>query len=239
MSRIPLATDLKTRTGAPSTKDARQVNSYLETKGEQTAVRKRPSAQGGIAVGTGTAQGGIGLTIGGVPTFIGFWGDTMQTYSGSGTTWSSSTSYIVGDHVTVGFVDYWAVQDNSNQNPTTASTTYWSRNFVPRQATRSAYNYGWGPATACIPAGSGYPSKSARSTAFVALINGLACANGNGAYVYYLCPSDPDNQITYSYLGGPLVPCYAPSTPNYITTGPSCPPGYTYNAGLDACVLNV
>jgi len=126
--RIPLPTDIKTRTGAPSDKDARQKNSYVETKGEEAIVRKRPSAQGGIATGTGVAQGGIGLNINGTPYFIGFWADTMQSYTGGGTSWGSATSYSTGDHVSVNFEDYWALADNTNSQPPSAN---WSKNFVP------------------------------------------------------------------------------------------------------------
>jgi len=93
--RIPLPTTLKTRTGAPSDKDARQKNSYVETKGEEAIVRKRPSAQGGIATGTGIAQGGIGLNINGTPYFIGFWADTMQPYAGGGN-WTNGATYPAG-----------------------------------------------------------------------------------------------------------------------------------------------
>jgi hypothetical protein len=116
--RIPLPTDLKTRTGAPD-KDARQKNSYVETKGEGAIVRKRPSAQGGIPIGTGVAQGGIGLNINGTPYFIGFWADTMQPYTGGGTSWNAAVSYLMGDYASVDFEDYWAIDTNPsslNQN---------------------------------------------------------------------------------------------------------------------------
>ncbi len=124
--RINLATDYKTRTGAPD-KDARQKNSYIEVKNEQAIVRKRPSAQGGIAVGTGIAQGGIGLTINGTPYFIGFWADTMQSYTGGGTSWDAGTAYAIGAHVSYEFEDYWALADNTGSQP---PSTNWSRNFV-------------------------------------------------------------------------------------------------------------
>jgi len=130
MTRLPIATDLKTRTGVPAGKDARLNNAYVETKGEQSVVRRRPSAQGGIAVGTGTAQGGIGLTINGTPTFIGFWGDVLQTYTGSGTSWLTGSFYLQGDHVTSGFQDFWASGDNQGNDPTT-SPSYWSSTYVP------------------------------------------------------------------------------------------------------------
>jgi len=133
--RIPIASDLKTRTGSPD-KDARLKNSYVEAKGDpqdpnrQTVVRKRPIAQGGISVGTGQAQGGIGFTIGSTPYFIGFWGDTMQTYTGSGTSWDIGTAYSIGDHVSVGFVDYWAIDANTGNNPT-SSPSHWSATYIP------------------------------------------------------------------------------------------------------------
>lgn len=133
MSRIQLATDLKTRTGVPD-KDARLKNAYVEGRGDpqspdyQTIVRKRPIAQGGVAVGTGTAQGGIGFNIGSTPYFIGFWSDTLVNYTGGGTTWNSGAGYVVGDHVTENFVDYWANNDNTNSQPPNSN---WSTSFVP------------------------------------------------------------------------------------------------------------
>jgi len=127
MSRIPLSTDLKTRTGAPD-KDARLKNCYVEVRGESSAVRRRPSAQGGVAVGSGTAQGGIGFNIGGTDYFIGVWGDTITPYTGGGTTWDSGASYSIGDHVSVGFVDYWALTDNTNSQPPSAD---WNEGYVP------------------------------------------------------------------------------------------------------------
>lgn len=118
--RINLATDIKTRTGAPD-KDARQKNSYIEVKNEQAIVRKRPSAQGGVSVGTGTAQGGYGTVL--------FWGDTAYTITeATGTDWSGATPYVIGDHVSVGFVDYWALADNTNSQPPSSN---WSRSRVP------------------------------------------------------------------------------------------------------------
>lgn len=101
--RLPIATDLKTRTGNPD-KDARLKNSYVEVKGDQSIVRKRPGAQGGVSVGTGTAQGGIGLNINGVPSFIGFWGDTINPgsaggglpYTGAGANWTNGSTYAAG-----------------------------------------------------------------------------------------------------------------------------------------------
>jgi hypothetical protein len=134
--RLPLVTNLKTRTGAPD-KDAKLLNAYSESKGPtndpnnppQTMVRKRPIAQGGLAIGTGTAQGGIGLNINGTPYFIGFWADTMQTYTGNGTNWNSGTTYNIGDMVSVNFVDYWAINANTNSNPT-SNPGNWSLTFI-------------------------------------------------------------------------------------------------------------
>lgn len=125
--RIPLATPLKTRTGDTS-KDARLKNAYAEVKGEQSVVRHRPSARGGVEVGTGTAQGGIGLNINGTDTFIGFWGDTLTSYTGSGTSWASGTSYSIGDKVSYGWVDYWALTDHSGSTPPSSD---WSTSYVP------------------------------------------------------------------------------------------------------------
>lgn len=120
--KIPLATNLKTRVG-DTTKDARLKNAYVEVRGEQSVVRHRPSARGGVAVGSGVAQGGYGTVL--------FWGDTAYTISDStGTTWDSGANYSIGDHVSVGFVDYWALTNNTNQNPTTNSDD-WSESYVP------------------------------------------------------------------------------------------------------------
>lgn len=129
--RLPLATDLKTRTGAPD-KDARLKNCYVESKGPmndpnnppQTAVRKRPSAQGGIAVGTGIAQGGInGLFV---------YGDVLYPVTQAMlTTCNNATNYSTGDHVTVNMVDFWATSNTVNTCPTgSSSTANWSTTFV-------------------------------------------------------------------------------------------------------------
>lgn len=120
MSRIPLATDLKTRTGAPD-KDARLKNAYVEARGDQSVVRKRPQAQGGVAVGTGTAQGGYGNVL--------FWGDTPYVITpNTGTPWSPLTNYVIGDHTAIDYVDYWALTDHTNSQPPSAN---WSRSYVP------------------------------------------------------------------------------------------------------------
>jgi len=146
--RINLPTDLKTRTGAPNEKDARQKNSYIEVKGDQSIVRKRPSAQGGIPIGTGTAQGGIGININGTPYFIGFWADTMQAYTGGGVgidgNWNSTTTYAIGDEVWIPDDEndpfeggpptpYYAQGPNTNKNPRT-NPSYWQP--TPAPATR-------------------------------------------------------------------------------------------------------
>lgn len=130
--RIPLSTTIKTRTGVPAGKDARLVNSYVEVKGEQSVVRKRPIAQGGVVIGTGTAQGGIGFTLNGIDYIYTVNGDvgSVDTLESAGTSWNGATSYSVGDHVAVGFVDYWALTDNTNQNPTT-NPDDWSTEYVP------------------------------------------------------------------------------------------------------------
>lgn len=128
--RIPLATPLKTRVGDTS-KDARLKNAYAEVRGEQSVVRHRPSARGGVAAGTGTAQGGIGLSINGTDTFIGFWGDTLTAYTGGGTSWSGGTAYSIGDHVSVDFVDYWSLTDANVGNTPSSSPESWSTSHVP------------------------------------------------------------------------------------------------------------
>lgn len=145
--RIPLSTNLKTRTGAPD-KDARLKNAYVESKGPvndpnnppQTMVRKRPIAQGGIAVGTGTAQGMIGFNIGSTPYIIGVWGDTLTNYTGGGTNWNGGTSYVTGDHVSYGFKDYWATTDHSGSQPPSAN---WSSVYVPSVPVNHAIPTTW------------------------------------------------------------------------------------------------
>jgi hypothetical protein len=129
--RLPLATDLKTRPSAPD-KDARLTNAYVEVKNGQEVVRKRPAASGGVSVGTGTAQGGIGLSIGGVDYIYTVNGDTgaLDTLATAGTSWASGTLYIIGDHVSVDFVDYWPTEDNIGNDPTT-SPDIWSRSYIP------------------------------------------------------------------------------------------------------------
>lgn len=135
MPRLPLATDLKTRTGAPD-KDARIKNAYVETRGGQSVVRKRPIAQGGISVATvgSIAQGGIGFTTysGGSSSSGLFFlaGDTQSTYTGDGTTWNVGTNYVTGDHVTKNWKDYWAI-DNNIANDPSVSPTHWSPTYVP------------------------------------------------------------------------------------------------------------
>jgi len=169
MTRLPLATDLKTRTGVPAGKDARLNNAYVETKGDQSVVRRRPSAQGGIAVGTGTAQGGIGFTIGSTPYFIGFWGDVLQTYTGSGTSWSSSVYYPRGTHITLDFADYWAANDNVNSQPTpSGSNANWSKNFVSYSYPRYTFS-----STSFPTCGTGFPTVDALGACALTKITGI------------------------------------------------------------------
>ena len=236
MTRLPIATDLKTRTGAPSTKDARQVNSYVETKGEQSVVRKRPAAQGGLAIGTGTAQGGIGLTINGTPYFIGFWSDTMQTYTGGGTSWSSSTLYLQGDHVSVGFQDYWAINDNTNSQPPSGnwSSTCYPANYpaytfkmvAHAQDTLGKYSNngfsGWSAGTTVI----GHWDKQAYSPVlnkFVVIsVDGKIATSSDGitwttgtspmTQIYGICWSTTLNEFVMSGYGGASAPYYAIAT---------------------------
>ena len=83
MSRIPLSTDLKTRTGAPD-KDARLRNCYVEVRGDQSAIRRRASCQSdGDVIVAGTAQGGIGVTINGTDLVVTVNGDYIVMGSGS------------------------------------------------------------------------------------------------------------------------------------------------------------
>lgn len=126
--RIPLATPFKTRTGDTS-KDARLKNAYAEVRGDQSVVRHRPSARGGVSISTGTAQGGIGFTLGGVDYLYTFNNDVGSLNTASvGTTWSVGTSYSIGDHVSYGFIDYWALTDHTGSPPPSAD---WSTSYVP------------------------------------------------------------------------------------------------------------
>lgn len=130
--RLPLATDLKTRTGSPD-KDARLKNAYVEIKGDQAVVRKRPIAQGGVSVGTGVAQGGLnGIVV---------YGDTLYSIP-NGTTWNSGTSYVTGDHVSVGYMDFWAINDNISSVPPNAN---WSSSYVPAVYPASGWTIGTMP----------------------------------------------------------------------------------------------
>jgi len=139
MPRFPLSTDIKTRTGIPANKDARLINAYVETKGPvndpnnppQSIVRKRPCARGGVAIGTGTAQGGLGFSLGGTDYIYTFNGDvgSLNT-SAAGTNWNAGTAYSIGDHVSVGFQDYWALSANTNSLPS-PSNGNWSTIFFP------------------------------------------------------------------------------------------------------------
>ena len=205
--RIPLITDLKTRTGVPAGKDARQVNSYVEANENGQTLRKRPAARGGVTTNTGKAQGGIGLTIGNpaTPTLYLFNGDIFGTYtSGIGTNWSSSTTYSSGDHVSVGFVDYWALGSTINNNPS-SSQTFWSKNYVPYKNI-----WTWTQTGQCL-AGISHTNFGTQLIAmndFVVALNATPSCTGSGAYVYYVVT---ESTITYSYLGAPNVAPYVPA----------------------------
>lgn len=57
--RLPLATNLKARTGTPD-KDARVKNGIVEVKGESSLVRLRPGISSSVASGLGSvSQGGM------------------------------------------------------------------------------------------------------------------------------------------------------------------------------------
>lgn len=144
MSRISLATDVRTRAGNPD-KDARMKNAYIELRGERSAARKRPSAQGGVPVGLGTPQGGYGLVL--------FWGDIAYPITiNTGTTWNGGTGYNIGDHVSVNFTDYWATASNTGSLPPSVN---WSRSFVApvvpsviyHNGTQQNTSGGWGWST--------------------------------------------------------------------------------------------
>jgi len=162
--RIPLATDLKTRTGAPSTKDARLTNSYAELKGQQSVVRKRPAGAGGIPIGTGQAQGGIGFSLGGTNYLYTLNGDisATNTLATLNPSWNVATSYGIGAMVYYPPVSdpfdptatpYYALIANTGVTPT--DPLYWSP--TPIGTTRYIGNYNTidGPQTASI-ASAGY-----------------------------------------------------------------------------------
>lgn len=88
--RLPLPTDLKTRTGAPD-KDARLKNCYVEER--TNAVRKRCCAAGGIQAGTGIAQGGIAFNVGTTPYVFTVNGDVPTI---GGTDGGVLASYFLG-----------------------------------------------------------------------------------------------------------------------------------------------
>lgn len=113
--RIPLATTYKTRTGAPQGKDARLKNCYVEVKGNEPFVRKRPAAGGGATIGSGTAQGGIAITVAGVENLITFNGDIVST----------DTILDIADYPTVDFgvVYYAGPAETAYSVPATEITT--------------------------------------------------------------------------------------------------------------------
>lgn len=199
--RIPLATTIKTRTGVPAGKDARLVNSYAEVKGEQSVVRKRPCCRGGVSVGTGTAQGGIGFTLNGTDYLYTFNGDTgaLDTLASIASTltnignWSASTSYLIGEYIEVldplddpfnpqlpRIRKYSLVQPNLNKSPD-VYPNLWS--LTAPAATRfKAEN-----------AGSGISSIGATEinagNGFVSVWPYFGCGNFQGAYEFYYLDS--------------------------------------------------
>jgi len=209
--RIPLPTDLKTRTGAPD-KDARQKNSYVETKGEGAIVRKRPSAQGGIPIGAGVAQGGIGLNINGTPYFIGFWADTMQAYTGGGGTWNAGTSYSIGGEV-------WIVEDENGDPITTppddpfderyTAKKYYAQGPNTNKNPSSNPNY-WGltqpPSTRFYATGHGYDFPSPPGVGYIGPTCATALAAVQGVYDMLNAVSCPGIvESSYSWLLPPLT----------------------------------
>jgi len=130
--RLNLATDLKTRTSAPEAKDARLKNCYVEVRGEQSAVRKRPIAQGGVTTLSGQAQGGIGITVGGIDYIYTVNGDiSALNVIGIGTTWLVGTTYSIGAQISHGFVNYWSLTDSNVGNTPVAGSSSWSTSYVP------------------------------------------------------------------------------------------------------------
>lgn len=139
--RVPLATDYKTRTGVPD-KDARVKNGYVETRGDQSVVRKRPVARGGIDVGTGIAQGGLGFELNGTSYVYLLNGDVGATYDISDFSWSASTAYSIGALVFYNASNptgdpfeypgdpYYAIAPNTNSNPVD-NPNYWSTSPAP------------------------------------------------------------------------------------------------------------
>lgn len=159
--RLNLATDYKTRTGAPD-KDAKQKNSYVEIKNQQAVVRKRPGARGGIVTGFGTAQGGIGFNIGSTSYVYTFNGDvgTLNSMSTLGA-WNPTTSYTIGAAVwwpIVGdpFVDpqtvYYAALPSVGQVPGTPGSFFWSTTPIGTARYQGTYLSALGPIGGTIAA---------------------------------------------------------------------------------------
>jgi len=223
--RIPLPTTLKTRTGAPSDKDARQKNSYVETRGEEAIVRKRPSAQGGIPIGTGIAQGGIGLYINGTPYFIGFWADTMQAYTGGGGNWDAGTSYSIGGEV-------WIVEDENGDQITTppddpfdkryTAKKYYAQGPNTNKNPSSNPNY-WGltppPATRFYAQGAEYVSGSNVTRTGASCATEMAAVQSCfDAFVYHSCPGNGSPYYTW-YTAVTIISGAYPFRYGYFTAG--------------------
>ena len=136
--RLPLATDLKARVGAPD-KDARIKNGIIEIRGESSVVRQRPGVSEALATELGLfAQGGmmfgdylvyvandILLGFSDFDLAFGFGLDTLNSVIYSG-----STSYDVGDVVIGDDGEPWyPVQPVSGIPPayTAAAYPYWSK----------------------------------------------------------------------------------------------------------------
>lgn len=127
--RIGLPTDLISRDGtvAQDAKDARIKNGYVESRGEQSVVRKRPVASGDITAVAGTAQGGIGINIGGVDYLVGFWGDTDYPVV-SGEDWTQAISSFFGSNLRVyeNFAEWNPDDKNPNLKLINNNLTFWT-----------------------------------------------------------------------------------------------------------------
>jgi hypothetical protein len=69
---------------------------------------------------------------------------TGNWYDADGTTWDTDTVYSIGDEVTFRHISYWAIDENSANNPPD-SPSHWSLSFVPVPEPSIAYAT-WNPA---------------------------------------------------------------------------------------------
>ena len=127
----------------------------------------------------------------------------MQTYTSSGTSWNSGSSYLTGDHVTVDFVDYWAVVPNSNKSPSTYSSgqyIYWSRSFIAPRPSYSSISTSASFVDVLGPNGSaGVPSVT-RTATLNLIVNGVITDTYQG--ISYRSGNTGEGNTLTNYIGG-------------------------------------